>query len=79
MEPPYPSLTSTWHNDTYPSISPSRPELSVAGKTVVIAGAVSPFYIKAEIMPTDTTKRAVESAVKLLPPLPVLVHNTSSF
>ena len=38
MQPPFPSLTATWHNDTYPSISPTRPELSAAGKTIVITG-----------------------------------------
>ncbi|KAL4888403.1 hypothetical protein BDV59DRAFT_196457 [Aspergillus ambiguus] len=41
MEPPFPSFTSIWHNDTYPAISPSRPELSAAGKTIVITGAGS--------------------------------------
>lgn len=40
MEPPFPSVTSKWHNDTYPSISPSRPELSLRGKSVIITGAV---------------------------------------
>ncbi len=44
MKPPFPSATPTWHNDTYPSFSPSRPELSVAGKAVVIAGAVGLFF-----------------------------------
>ncbi|PYI01927.1 putative NADP(+)-dependent dehydrogenase [Aspergillus sclerotiicarbonarius CBS 121057] len=39
MNPPLPSLTPTWHNDTYASISPSRPELSAAGKTIIITGA----------------------------------------
>ncbi|PWY96632.1 putative NADP(+)-dependent dehydrogenase [Aspergillus sclerotioniger CBS 115572] len=39
MNPPLPSLTPTWHNDTYPSISPSRPELTAAGKTIIITGA----------------------------------------
>ncbi|KAL8949010.1 MAG: hypothetical protein Q9222_004850 [Ikaeria aurantiellina] len=39
MSPPTPSLTKTWRQDTYPSISPSRPELSADGKTVVITGA----------------------------------------
>ncbi|KAL4748731.1 hypothetical protein BDW72DRAFT_195472 [Aspergillus terricola var. indicus] len=39
MEPPFPSLTSTWHNESYSAISPLRPELSAAGKTVVIIGA----------------------------------------
>ncbi|KAJ4160099.1 hypothetical protein NW754_003223 [Fusarium falciforme] len=39
--PPFDSITlftKTWHNDTYPAISPTRPELSVAGKHVVITG-----------------------------------------
>lgn len=41
MQPPMPCPTATWHNDTYQSISPLRPELSAAGKTVVIIGAGS--------------------------------------
>lgn len=41
MKPPFPSATPSWHNETYPAISPQRPELSAAGKTVVITGAVS--------------------------------------
>ncbi|KAL9068874.1 MAG: hypothetical protein Q9157_006359 [Trypethelium eluteriae] len=35
---PFPSPTSTWHTKTYPSISPTRPELSAKGKTVVVTG-----------------------------------------
>jgi NAD(P)-dependent dehydrogenase (short-subunit alcohol dehydrogenase family) len=35
---PFPSPTSTWHTKTYQSISPTRPELSAKGKTVVITG-----------------------------------------
>ncbi len=35
---PFPSPTSTWHNKTYQSISPIRPELSAKGKTVVVTG-----------------------------------------
>lgn len=35
---PFPSPTSTWHNKTYDAISPTRPELSAKGKTVVITG-----------------------------------------
>lgn len=35
---PFPSPTSAWHDKTYPSISPLRPELSAKGKTVVITG-----------------------------------------
>lgn len=42
---PYPgngtfkSFTETWHNKSYPQISPDRPELSAAGKVVFITGA----------------------------------------
>ena len=35
---PFPSPTSVWHTETYDSISPTRPELSAKGKTVVITG-----------------------------------------
>ena len=41
MKPPYPSLTSEWHNDTYPAISPTNPSLSVTGKTIVVTGGGS--------------------------------------
>ncbi|KAL4904419.1 hypothetical protein BDW74DRAFT_30601 [Aspergillus multicolor] len=41
MQPPLPSFTKTWHNDTYADISPKRPELSAAGKTVIITGSGS--------------------------------------
>lgn len=41
MQPPFPSPVLTWHNDTYAAISPLRAELSSAGKTVIITGAVS--------------------------------------
>ena len=34
----FPSLTKTWHNASYPAISPSNPALSVVGKTVFITG-----------------------------------------
>lgn len=36
--PPFPSPTKTWHSTAYPSISPTRPELSQKGKTVLITG-----------------------------------------
>ncbi|CEL10647.1 hypothetical protein ASPCAL13763 [Aspergillus calidoustus] len=39
MQPPFPSLTTVWHNESYADISPTRPELSAAGKTVIITGA----------------------------------------
>jgi NAD(P)-dependent dehydrogenase (short-subunit alcohol dehydrogenase family) len=38
MTPPFPSVTATWHNITYPAISPTQPHLSVAGKAVLITG-----------------------------------------
>ncbi|RYP63001.1 hypothetical protein DL771_009486 [Monosporascus sp. 5C6A] len=41
MEPPYPSLTSTWHNDVYPAIEYTNKSLSHKGETVVITGAGS--------------------------------------
>lgn len=38
-ESPISSFTKIWHTDTYPSINPSRPELSFKGKSVFITGA----------------------------------------
>ena len=35
------SPTNTWHDSPYPSIDPTRPELSLAGKSVVITGGGS--------------------------------------
>lgn len=35
---PFPSPTRVWHDNTYPSISPRRPELSAKGKTILITG-----------------------------------------
>lgn len=34
----WPSYTRTFHRTSYPSISPTRPELSLAGKTVIVTG-----------------------------------------
>lgn len=38
MSPPSSSFTKVWHNKLYPSISPTRPELSAYGKVVIITG-----------------------------------------
>jgi NAD(P)-dependent dehydrogenase (short-subunit alcohol dehydrogenase family) len=38
MSAPFPSPTATWHDNTYPTLSPFRPELSAKGKTVIITG-----------------------------------------
>ena len=35
---PFPSFTKTWHTSPTATISPTRPELSLAGKTAVISG-----------------------------------------
>ncbi|KAF2004704.1 NAD(P)-binding protein [Amniculicola lignicola CBS 123094] len=35
---PFPSPTAVYHDTTYPALSPSRPELSAEGKTVLITG-----------------------------------------
>lgn len=35
---PFPSPTETWHTDSYPAIDPTRPDLSVKGKRVVVTG-----------------------------------------
>ncbi|CAF9935324.1 hypothetical protein IMSHALPRED_010182 [Imshaugia aleurites] len=38
MRAPFPSLTETYHNASYDAISPTRPELSVAHKTIIVTG-----------------------------------------
>lgn len=38
MAAPFPSPTTKWHSEAYPSISPSRPELSAKGRTLVVTG-----------------------------------------
>ncbi|KIM96570.1 hypothetical protein OIDMADRAFT_183300 [Oidiodendron maius Zn] len=36
----FPSITKTWHNAPYAAIDPTRPELSVARKNVLVTGGV---------------------------------------
>ena len=38
MAAPFPSPTTTWHTTTYQTLSPTRPELSAKGKTVLVTG-----------------------------------------
>lgn len=38
---PFPAFTELWHTDTYSTIDPKRPELSVKGKKVVITGGAA--------------------------------------
>lgn len=38
MSAPFPSPTQKWHQKTYDSISPARPELSAKGKSVLVTG-----------------------------------------
>lgn len=37
----FPSATRTWHSSPYPAISPTRPELSAKGKSVIITGGAT--------------------------------------
>lgn len=39
--PPFPSPTKRWHTKAQPSTSPTRPELSAKGKSVIITGGGS--------------------------------------
>jgi len=41
MSAPFPSFTRNWHTAPYAAIDPTRPELSAAGKTIVITGGGS--------------------------------------
>lgn len=61
MQPPYPSPVATWHNDTYDSINPTRPELSQKGKTVIITGAVRDSHIYSRPV-TNAARGAVSVA-----------------
>ncbi|EPE08097.1 short chain dehydrogenase reductase family [Ophiostoma piceae UAMH 11346] len=36
--PGFVSFTKTWHSEPYPAIAPTRPELSAAGRNVVVTG-----------------------------------------
>lgn len=38
MKAPFPSLTENYHNASYDAISPTRHELSVANKTIIVTG-----------------------------------------
>jgi NAD(P)-dependent dehydrogenase (short-subunit alcohol dehydrogenase family) len=38
---PFPSYTKEWHSTPYAAISPTRPELSLAGKSAVITGGAT--------------------------------------
>ncbi|KAL7621680.1 hypothetical protein AAE478_009007 [Parahypoxylon ruwenzoriense] len=74
MQPPLPSPTSTWHNDTYASISPQRPELGAAGKTVVITAesaerrlSPSPAPKPPRVILLGRSSASLDETAKLLP------------
>ncbi|KAJ3835652.1 short-chain dehydrogenase/reductase [Lentinula raphanica] len=70
------ALTKTHHRDTYPAISPTKPSLSQAGKTVLITGGVSGIGFEiarsfakasaARIIITSRRASALETAVQKL-------------
>ncbi|KAK8119870.1 NADP(+)-dependent dehydrogenase [Apiospora kogelbergensis] len=41
MQPPFPSLTPTWHNDIYPEIEYTSAGVTHKGETIIITGAGS--------------------------------------
>ena len=41
MAPPFPAPTKIYRDNTYPTLSPTRPELSAKGKTVIVTGGGS--------------------------------------
>ncbi|KAH7038287.1 uncharacterized protein B0I36DRAFT_403910, partial [Microdochium trichocladiopsis] len=55
------SLTKTWHSESYPAISPSRPALSAEDKVVVITGSASGigFSIARAFAAAGCTKMAI--------------------
>ena len=56
-----PSPTKNWHTDTYDSISPSRPELSIAGRRIVITGGG--YGLGRELVKTFAEAGASEIAI----------------
>ncbi|GJN79995.1 hypothetical protein PLIIFM63780_003519 [Purpureocillium lilacinum] len=67
MIPKIISFTKTWHSQPYPFISPSRPELSAAGKNVVVTGggtgiglAISTAFARAGAKSVTIIGRRVE-------------------
>ena len=56
-----PAPVTEWHNDTYASISPSRPELSAKGKRIVVTGGGA--GIGAEIVRSFAVAGATQIAI----------------
>ena len=56
-----PAPVAEWHNDTYASISPSRPELSAKGKRIVVTGGGA--GIGAEIVRSFAEAGATQIAI----------------
>ena len=61
MKPPMPAPIAEWRNDTYASISPSRPEVSAIGKRIVVTGGGA--GIGAEIVHSFAAAGATQIAI----------------
>ncbi|KAK5273089.1 hypothetical protein LTR99_002483 [Exophiala xenobiotica] len=61
MKPPMPAPVAEWRNDTYASISPTRPELSAKGKRIIVTGGGA--GIGAEIVRSFAAAGATQIAI----------------
>lgn len=77
MQPPFPSLTPTWHNDIYPAIGYTTEAVTHAGETIVITGAVG-IRLHCDYFKLIKHTRALESAVRQPLLLLLLVQSISS-
>ena len=88
MKAPFPSFTESWHNTSYDAISPTRHELSVADKTVIVTGGgrgLGPEMARAFVVAgashvvligrtQSTLSQTAESIMKEFPSVSVSTH-----
>lgn len=65
----WPSFTKTFHSKTYPSVSPTRPELSAKDKVILVTGAGSGIGKAVAIVFAQADARAVVLCGRRLEPL----------